>query len=1191
MTRVVDQCVREELLNTERSFIVQAPAGSGKTELLTQRILALLTVVEKPENILAITFTKKAAAEMRERVVSALLLGQQGEPEAAHEKFRWRLAQKVLQRDLKMQWKLVGNPARLNITTIDSLSASLSSALPLLSQTGAMPSIAEDATSYYRLAVEELINSVSEEGETAENIQQLLKHKDNNLPLVMSLLSQMLAKRLQWLSPLQQHARTFNQSSLSDALENIISSTLMELYHSIPLNITCEIAKILNFASANLKRAEKVSAVRVQALDEVGTIDFPNIEALPVWKAIAELFLTAKGEMVKSLRADKGFPAKTSGKNKDEKQLFEQSKKEALDIAKELANMPQVVELLKQVSFFPDDVHRATQQPSLKAVVALLPVAAAHLKLVFSRYNVIDFSELALSALDALGHPDMPTDLALALDYRLEHILIDEFQDTSQPQIELIEMMVAGWEEGDGRSLFLVGDPMQSIYRFRDANVSLFMQIREQGIAHLPLDFRQLKVNFRSSEKIVNWVNQQFSSVMPKEDNIALSAVSYAPSVAFNHSRKDDEVACILFSGATDNLAQAEWVVAEVKTHLKRNKESGDNKTLAILARSRAHFREIVEKLNRESIIYEAIELDSLSDKVIVADLTNLAFALTDHFDELSWASIMRSPWFGLTLNDIKKVLTATDVNQSLLKRIVAASSQFPDDSRRRCERVLPILQCAIESKGTKPFRKWLAGCFISLGGMSQLDYQSEKDDFDACLDKLSEINDGGELNDRRLVKDSIAKLFAAPNPEADGQVQLMTIHKSKGLEFDTVILPCLDKSPPAEEQSLLKWTDIIDNEGNTNQLLAVSREAGKESDEVYQLISYLDKRKAEYEFQRVLYVAATRAKERLYLLGNVNAAENVQGEGLSKAAQVADTQFKIPNKRSYLGIIWKGIIEEAKVCQVAQSEYFSKTEESTQQAYINRYTKLINLNKIELLPESQTSSGSPKVASNKAGILNQTDSSKKIQLDFSENSIARSESTQVRNEQDVRSTQEYGEQFHESQEFNIAVGKVLHSYLEWIANHWTPGYILPSGWKENANVLLRAEGIYSDDDVERGIRRIESGLTKTLLSDFGRKILGASTSARSELTLHKKLENGYFLTRIIDRTFVDEGVRWIVDYKSAQPQNNESIEAFIKRESAAYMQQITDYFNMFIKLEELPVKAGLYFPMLDHFELLLESR
>jgi ATP-dependent helicase/nuclease subunit A len=106
----------------------------------------------------------------------------------------------------------------------------------------------------------------------------------------------------------------------------------------------------------------------------------------------------------------------------------------------------------------------------------------ASLWLAFQEGGEVDFIEIAARASLALGDDEAPTDLAQALDYRISHLLVDEFQDTSPVQVELLEQLTRGWLPDDGRTLFVVGDPMQSIYRFRKADVGLFLRVRQRGI-------------------------------------------------------------------------------------------------------------------------------------------------------------------------------------------------------------------------------------------------------------------------------------------------------------------------------------------------------------------------------------------------------------------------------------------------------------------------------------------------------------------------------------------------------------------------------------------------------------------------------------------------------------------------------------------------------------------------------------
>src|SRR6202158_4379566 len=138
----------------------------------------------------------------------------------------------------------------------------------------------------------------------------------------------------------------------------------------------------------------------------------------------------------------------------------------------------------------------------MQASVSVLTLAVAELQIAFRENGRVDFQELLIRASRALGNADSPTDLALALGHRIQHILVDEFQDTSYTQFELLEKLTAGWEPDDGRTLFLVGDPMQSIYRFRQADVSLFLKARLNGVGGLRLEPLTLRVNFRSRRQI-----------------------------------------------------------------------------------------------------------------------------------------------------------------------------------------------------------------------------------------------------------------------------------------------------------------------------------------------------------------------------------------------------------------------------------------------------------------------------------------------------------------------------------------------------------------------------------------------------------------------------------------------------------------------------------------------------------------
>src|SRR5579872_6754925 len=187
---IADSEARLSALDVARSFIVQAPAGSGKTELLIQRYLKLLETVDSPDAVVAITFTRKAAGEMRARVVEALRSAERGlEPEAEHQRLTYQISLGVLEHERRLGWNLLQNPARLRIETIDALCASITRRMPWLARFGAMPEITEKAGDLYREAARNTLRHL-ESGH--EGLAYLLLHLDNDFQRARLLISQML---------------------------------------------------------------------------------------------------------------------------------------------------------------------------------------------------------------------------------------------------------------------------------------------------------------------------------------------------------------------------------------------------------------------------------------------------------------------------------------------------------------------------------------------------------------------------------------------------------------------------------------------------------------------------------------------------------------------------------------------------------------------------------------------------------------------------------------------------------------------------------------------------------------------------------------------------------------------------------------------------------------------------------------
>jgi len=290
--------VRQQAISPSQSFLVQAPAGSGKTELLTQRILALLAVAQEPEEIMALTFTRKAAAEMRARVLESLHMSKPDGKEN-HRMSTWLLAEKVLQRSHERQWKLLENPNRLRMMTLDSLTSMLARQLPLLSGLGDMPRPSEHAKAMYQQAAENTLNHAARHYRTAVEI--LLLHQDHNTTAVITLIANMLQNREQWLKYIAEYAR--NTQGLRDLLEHnlafYIEHQLQQSDASMPIEYKQTLPALMRFAAEH----------GGSELWNIKTWPKADIEQLKTWQSIADFLLTASGTLRKTVTKTQGFPA------------------------------------------------------------------------------------------------------------------------------------------------------------------------------------------------------------------------------------------------------------------------------------------------------------------------------------------------------------------------------------------------------------------------------------------------------------------------------------------------------------------------------------------------------------------------------------------------------------------------------------------------------------------------------------------------------------------------------------------------------------------------------------------------------------------------------------------------------------------------------------------------------------------
>jgi ATP-dependent exoDNAse (exonuclease V) beta subunit len=714
----------------------------------------------------------------------------------------------------------------------------------------------------------------------------------------------------------------------------------------------------------------------------------------------------------------------------------------------------------------------------------------------------------------------------MTLDYRIQHLLVDEFQDSSHTQIRLLEALTAGWCDGDGRTLFCVGDPMQSIYRFRHAEVGLFLRTRDLGLGALRPMALSLEHNFRSVPELVSWFNEVFARALPPRDDLARGAVRHAPSTAARKSR-DTPAVHIHSSFALDPVQEARDIAALVAAYRERDA----HQSIAVLVRQRQHAVHISRTLRAQGIRFQAIELEPLIDQPIVRDLLALSRALLHLGDRTAWLAVLRSPVCGLTLADLE-ALTRSQGERTCWELLHDAQliATLSAGGQARIRAILAVLDQSMARSSRMSLRAWVESTWLALGGPATTAERRALEDASTFFERLEELDGQAALPAGPRFDAEFADLYARPDPTAPPELQIMTIHKAKGLEFDIVILPGLGRGRVPSEPPLLRWLEVARAEGDSGLLLAPIERRGSGGDPLFDYLGFREKERAAFERVRLLYVAATRARETLHLFGHVRPSRSERELNVGR-----------PEPQSLLALLWPTVQEEFEraFARRAAGSGVMATTRSSVPAGIARHAAGWRL---PTPPPSVTRRGGT--------------------VPTSEERLQRPH-------------------FDWAGEVSRHIGIVAHEELE----RWSRLPQLPDAQDVEARRGIfrrKLEGrAVPATMIEPACERIAGALRNTLADVRGRWIFdGAHREARSEYAL-TGIVDGQIVSVVLDRTFVDSsGSRWIVDFKTSSHEGG-AVESFLDQEVERYRPQLQRYARLLSGVAAEPIKVGLYFPLL----------
>lgn len=836
-----DAEARTLAVDPTRNVALEASAGTGKTRVLVDRYVGLLLAGVKPRHILAITFTRKAAAEMRQRIL--LQLGKRHREQAIPPEL----------------WKEIRDSVTdISISTIDAFCLALLREFPLEADVDPGFDLA-DETETPRLVDEALERALRiGRGIAADQPGMALLFAELGEFRLRQGLARLIDRRLVAVEALSRYLRHAQTATIDEAVTRLLGR-LRDGFASVPGGVPA----LLSSGPSHPDFALFMRDLR-QLLGEPAP---SGAMAQALLERVQEHLLTQSGE-----------PRKRLGRYK--KSDFRSTR----DFDKHLGMVQAVGPYLGQALH---DYRRDINVVLARAVRQLFAVSLREYERTLSKHGVLDFSDVLQRTLALLAQMEEFSRSRFKLESRFQHVLVDEFQDTSRAQWELVELLVRSWAAGVGvterqlaPSIFIVGDRKQSIYGFRDAEVAVLDEASRYIEALRPIGQVRTAItrSFRSVRELLHFVNDVFAVIdknpdrpdafrYSEDDIFPLSSVDATESGALGlvASPSDeqqaetvaDEIARLLTNAAT---------VRDRDTGVRRAARPGD---IAILFRTREGHRVFEDSLARRRVPYYVYKGLGFFDAEEIKDVLALLSFLARPQSELNAAALLRSRVIRLSDEALKRLAPGLSraITQSDEPAEVPALHPVDQQRLRLARHAVPQWLALVDRLPPAELLDRVLAESAYAAEMAGPAYRQARENLKKVRGLVRRMQNRGYATLGRVV-DHFTQLVAGGDEsnaiiDAIDAVNLMTTHAAKGLEFPIVFVVNINRGSGGSPDPIR----IVPAPFGRDEMIEPSVAIGDHESDADR---DLEARENE-EGKRLLYVALTRARDRLYLAATMN--------------------------------------------------------------------------------------------------------------------------------------------------------------------------------------------------------------------------------------------------------------------------------------------------------------------------------